>query len=63
MSNFGAVGDGSDKGNAGKTGKVSNFGAVGDGSIKGNAGKTGKVSNFGAVGDGSDMVKLVKLVK
>ena len=32
MSNFGAVGDGSDKGNAGKTGKVSNFGAVGDGS-------------------------------
>ena len=35
VSNFGAVGDGSDKGNAGnvvKTGKVINFGAIGDGS-------------------------------
>ena len=29
MSNFGAVGDGSNKGNAGK---VSNFGAIGDSS-------------------------------
>ena len=39
ISNFGAVGDGSDKGNLGKIGKVgkiSNFGAVGDGSDKGN---------------------------
>ena len=33
--NFGAVGDGSDKGNLGKVGKISNFGAVGDGSDKG----------------------------
>ena len=37
---FGAVGDGSDKGNLGK---VSNFGAVGDGSDKGNLGKVGKI--------------------
>ena len=36
ISNFGAVGDGSDKGNLGKVGKISNFGAVGDGSDKGN---------------------------
>ena len=38
ISYFGAVGDGSDKGNVGKVGKigkVSNFGAVGDGSDKG----------------------------
>ena len=35
MSNFVPVGDGSDKGNGGKTGKVSNFGAIGDGSDKG----------------------------
>ena len=33
ISNFGAVGDGSDKGNFGK---ISNFGAVVDGSDKGN---------------------------
>ena len=32
MSNFGAVGDSSDKGNAGRTGKVSNFVAIDDGS-------------------------------
>ena len=32
MSNFGAVGDSSDKGNVGKIGKVNNFGAMGDGS-------------------------------
>ena len=31
MSNFDAVGEGSNKDNAGKVGKVSNFGAVGDG--------------------------------
>ena len=43
MSNFGAVGDGSDKGNAGNVGKVSNFGAVGDGSIKGDVGKLVKL--------------------
>ena len=36
ISNFGAVGDGSDKGNLGKVGKISNFGAVVDGSDKGN---------------------------
>ena len=36
ISNFGAVGDGSDKGNLGKIGKISNFGAVGDSSDKGN---------------------------
>ena len=53
MSNFCAVGDGSDKGNVGKIGKVSNISAVGDGSDKGNVGKVGKigkVSNFCAVG-------------
>ena len=53
-----------DKGNVGKTGKVSNFGSIGDGSDKGNArkvGKTGKVSNFGAIGNRSDMIKLVIL--
>ena len=32
MSNFGAMGDGSIKGNVGKIGKVGNFGAMGDGS-------------------------------
>ena len=32
MSNFGAVGDASNKGNVSKSGKISNFGAVGDGS-------------------------------
>ena len=63
VSNFGAVGDGSIKGNVGKFGKVSNFGAVGDGSNKGNAGKVGKVSNFGAVGMAATSVMLVKLVK
>ena len=36
ISNFGAIGGGSDKGNLGKVGKISNFGAVGDGSDKDN---------------------------
>ena len=42
ISNFGAVGDGSEKGNLGKVGKIgkiSNFGAIGDGRVKGNIGK------------------------
>ena len=46
ISNFGAVGDGSVKGNVGKVGKIgkiSNFGAVGVGSDKGNFGKVGKI--------------------
>ena len=43
LSNFGAVGDGSDKSILGKVGKISNFGAVGDGSDKGNLGKVGKI--------------------
>ena len=44
-SNFGAVGNSSDKGNVGKVGKKinSNFGAVGDSNDKGNVGKIGKV--------------------
>ena len=57
IANFGAVGDGSDKGNLGKGGKISNFGAVGNGSDKGSLDKVGKISNFGAVGDGSDKGK------
>ena len=44
ISNFGATGDSSNKGNLGKIGKISNFGALGDGSDKGNL---GKISNFG----------------
>ena len=43
VSNFGAVDDGSIKGNVSKIGKVSNFGAMGDGSEKGKIGKIGKV--------------------
>ena len=31
ISNFGAIGDGSDNGNVGKVGKIGNFGAVGNG--------------------------------
>ena len=46
LNNFGAVGDGSDKGNVGKVGKISNFGAVDDGSDKGNLGKIGKVGKI-----------------
>ena len=34
ISNFGAVGDSSNKGKIGKVGKISNFGAVGNGSDK-----------------------------
>ena len=42
ISNFGAVGDGNDKGNLSKVGKISNFGAVGDGSDKDGT----KITNF-----------------
>ena len=62
FSNFGAVGDGSYKGNVGKVGKISNFGAIGDGSDKNNVGKVGKISNVGKIGKTVKLEKLVKLV-
>ena len=61
ISNFGAIGDGSDKSNIGNVGKISNFGAVGDSSDKSNIGKVGKISNFGAIGNGNDKSNIDKV--